>query len=377
LALRVVEAHVPADLSDEAREILRDLSHESWVQEGGRFGTIVFALLGAGRPGEALDRVHERLADRGGLLVLVKPLEGVLTRPPASGVRDARADARSAAAVSCEEFYARIADAAKLDRTYVVLVVLAAVVAAIGLARDNTAAVIGAMVVAPLLGPNMALAVGVVLGDSPLIHRALITNGVGLALALSSAAVLGLPLDPDLSTTELVSRTQVTVWNLVLALAAGCAGALSYTTGVPTFLTGVMVAVALLPPAVASGILLGEGELRGAFAALLLAVGNVTALTRAAILTFRWRGMRPRNWWQVDRARRSARLGVAIFVVLLSALAALIVASQTFGAGGQISCREPLRPSTSPASRRPSRPVGSTRKQDRDGRMSHEICVLD
>lgn len=88
--------------------------------------------------------------------------------------------------------------------------------------------------------------------------------------------------------------------------------------------------------AVASGILLGEGELRGAFAALLLAVGNVTALTLAAILTFRWRGMRPRNWWQVDRARRSARLGVAIFVVLLSALAALIVASQTFGGGLQI-----------------------------------------
>jgi uncharacterized hydrophobic protein (TIGR00341 family) len=193
------------------------------------------------------------------------------------------------------------------------------------------------MVVAPLLGPNMALALGMVLGDSPLIRRALITNGVGLALALSSAAVLGLPLDPDPATAELVSRTQVTVWDLVLALAAGCAGALSYTTGVPTFLTGVMVAVALLPPAVASGILLGEGELHGAFAALLLAAGNVTALTLAAMLTFLWRGMRPRNWWQVDRARRSARVGVAIFALLLIALAALVVVSQTLGGGGQIS----------------------------------------
>jgi uncharacterized hydrophobic protein (TIGR00341 family) len=337
LALRIVEAHVPTDLIDEAREVLRDLSHESWVQEGGRFGAIVSAVLGAGHTGEALDRLHERLADRGGLLVLVKPLEGVLPRPPASRVSDARADVRSAAAVSREEVYARIADSAQIDRTYVALVVLAAVVAAIGLARDNTAAVIGAMVVAPLLGPNMALALGMVLGDSPLIRRALITNGVGLAIALSSAAVLGLPLDPDLSANELVSRTQVTVWDLALALAAGCAGALSYTTGVPTFLTGVMVAVALLPPAVASGILLGEGDLRGAFAALLLAAGNVTALTLAAMLTFLWRGMSPRNWWQVDRARRSARVGVAIFALLLIALAALVVASQTFGVGGQSS----------------------------------------
>ena len=127
MALRVVEAHVPADLSEEAREILRDLSHESWVQEGGRFGAIVCAVLGAGHTGEALDRLHERLADRGGLLVLVKPLEGVLPRPPASRVSDARADVRSAAAVSREEVYARIADSAQLDRTYVALVVLAAV----------------------------------------------------------------------------------------------------------------------------------------------------------------------------------------------------------------------------------------------------------
>jgi uncharacterized hydrophobic protein (TIGR00341 family) len=336
LALRIVEAHVSADLSDEAREVLRELSHESWVQEGGRFGSIVFAVLGAGRTGEALDRLHERLADRGGLLVLVQPLDGVLPRPPASDVRETRADARSAAAVSREEVYARIADTAQLDRTKVALVVLSAVVAAIGLAHDNTAAVIGAMVVAPLLGPNMALALGMVLGDGPLIHRALVTNGVGLALALAAAAVLGLPLDPDLSTPELVSRTHVTVWDLVLALAAGCAGALSYTTGVPTFLTGVMVAVALLPPAVASGILLGQGELRGALAALLLAAGNVTALTLAAMLTFWWRGMRPRNWWQLDRARRSARLGVAIFVALLIALGVLVVGSQTFCGGWQI-----------------------------------------
>ena len=210
---------------------------------------------------------------------------------------------------------------------------LASVVAGIGLSRDNTAAVIGAMVVAPLLGPNMALALGTVLGDGPLIRRALITNSLGLALAFASAAVLGLALDADPSTPELASRTRVAVWDLLLPLAAGCAGALSYTTGVPTYLTGVMVAVALLPPAVASGLLLAAGELGGAWAALLLAGGNLTALTLAAMLTFMLRGMRPRNWWQEERARRSAQLGVAIFVALFVALAVLIAASEkSFGA---------------------------------------------
>jgi uncharacterized hydrophobic protein (TIGR00341 family) len=330
MALRIVEAHVPPDLSDAAREILQALCHETWTHEGGRYGTVVSAVVGSDRTGEALDRLHDELADRGGLLVLVQPLAGMMPRPLAGGVDDARAGARSAAAVSREEVYAGIADAGQLDRTYVALVVLATLVAGIGLARDNTAAVIGAMVVAPLLGPNMALALGMILGDGRLIRRAVATNGAGLALCLASSAALGLALDADPTTRELASRTHVGVWDLVLALAAGCAGALSYTTGVPTYLTGVMVAVALLPPAVASGMFLAGGELERGLAALLLAGGNVTALTLAAMLTFWWRGMRPRNWWQVDRARRSARLGVAVFVALLVLLGALVVGSQRF-----------------------------------------------
>lgn len=330
MALRIIEAHVAPDLCDEAQAVLGEFGGEHWTQEGGRFGAIVSAILGAERTGEALDRLHEKLADRGGLLVLVQPLDGVLPRPLASPAKEARVGARSAAAVSREEVYANIADTARLNGAYLALVILASVVAGIGLSRDNTAAVIGAMVVAPLLGPNMALALGMVLGDGPLVRRALIATGVGLLLCIVSSAVLGLALEVDPSTPELASRTQVVIWDLVLALAAGCAGALSYTTGAPTYLTGVMVAVALLPPTVASGMLLAQGQLAGAAAALLLAAGNITALTLAAMLTFLWRGMRPRNWWQEEHARHSARLGVAVFVALLVALAVLIAIAQEY-----------------------------------------------
>jgi len=88
-----------------------------------------------------------------------------------------------------------------------------------------------------------------------------------------------------------------------------------------------MVAVALLPPTVASGMLVSAGEFRGAGSAILLAFGNVTAVTLAAILTFVWRGMSPRNWWLADRARTSARRGIMIFVVLLAILAGIILLS--------------------------------------------------
>ena len=243
---------------------------------------------------------------------------------PAAIDHPGRAERVRSAAVSREEVYANIADGAKLHRHYLTLVVLAAIVAGVGLTNDNTAAVIGAMVVAPLLGPNMAIALGIVLGDLALVRRALVTTGAGFALTLIFAVFLGLALGADPTTPELASRTQVGIWDVALALAAGCAGALAFTSGAPTYLTGVMVAVALLPPTVACGMLLSSGNWAGAANALLLAASNVTAVTLAAILTFAWRGMRPRNWWLAERARSSARNGIVTFVGLLVLLAGII-----------------------------------------------------
>ena len=325
MALKLIEAHVDASLAEDAEEALSSLSSHTWQEDGGRHGVLVRAVVGAARSGTALDALHERIADRGRLTVLVSSLDAVLPRPLASSSPQRQDGLRTAAAVSREEVYASIADGAKLHRHYLLLVVLAAVVAGVGLSHDNTAAVIGAMVVAPLLGPNMAIALGLVLGDLALVRRALITTGAGFALTLVFSTFLGFALQVDPSIPELASRTNVGPWDIVLALAAGCAGALAFTTGAPTYLTGVMVAVALLPPTVACGLLISAADWGGAASALLLAGGNVTAVTLAAIVTFSWRGMRPRNWWLADRARSSARRGAVVFVILLALLFGVIL----------------------------------------------------
>lgn len=330
MALKLLEAHVPSDLCDEAEELLREVARATWTEPGGSYGAVVRAVVGTDRSGRAMDLLHEKLSPRGGLRVLIQPLDAVLPRPLASQVVEGRSEIRSAAAVSREEVYGNIADGAALSRDYLALVVLASVVAAIGLARNNAAAVIGAMVVAPLLAPIMALSLGLVLGERALVGRALSTNGAGFALSFVSAAGLGLLLRVDPTLPELASRTQVGVSDMVLALAAGCAGTLAYTSGAPAFLTGVMVAVALLPPAVAGGLLLSVGELRGMLAALLLSAANVTALTLASMVTFLWRDMRPRRWWEADRAKRSARWGIAVFAALFLGLVALVLASRRF-----------------------------------------------
>ena len=140
------------------------------------------------------------------------------------------------------------------------MVALSTVVAAIGLSHNSVAVIIGAMVIAPLLGPNVALSLGITLGDLSLLRQGLLTALAGIAAALALSVIIGVLLDVDPTLSEMASRTRVGLGDIVVALASGSAGALAFTTGVSATLIGVMVAVALLPPLVTSGLLLGGGH---------------------------------------------------------------------------------------------------------------------
>jgi uncharacterized hydrophobic protein (TIGR00341 family) len=115
------------------------------------------------------------------------------------------------------------------------------------------------------------------------------------------------------------------VAHIFLALASGSAGALSFTTGISTALIGVMIAVALLPPLVALGLLIGSGYYPQAFEALLLVLINVICINLAGVTTFWAQGIHPRKWWKEDRAKKATRIAVLIWFVLLTALASIIV----------------------------------------------------
>ncbi len=117
------------------------------------------------------------------------------------------------------------------------------VVVGIGLLEDNVAVVRGAMVIAPLLGPNIALALGSALGDGARIWRAskIFLSGLGCAILLGAG--IGLFWPYGLDSVELLARTNVGLDSVTLALASGLAAVISLTTSVPSVLVGVMVAV--------------------------------------------------------------------------------------------------------------------------------------
>lgn len=185
------------------------------------------------------------------------------------------------------------------------------------------------MVIAPLLAPNVALALATTLGDRELALTSIRSALIGLSLATSLAVLYGLVLHVDPAASEIASRTRADLGDVALALAAGTAAALTITSGMSGALIGVMVAVALLPPTIVTGMLIGGGFFHEALGAAELLAINLVCLILAAIVTFLVQGIRPTSWWEAKVARRAtvrALLGGGVLLVLLLVLLLLRVA---------------------------------------------------
>ncbi|MZH41957.1 MAG: TIGR00341 family protein, partial [Nitrospinae bacterium] len=234
-------------------------------------------------------------------------------------------ETRKTVTTTREELYNDVVRNANLDSTYLLLVFLSTVVVAIGLLEDNVAVVIGAMVIAPLLGPNMALALGAALGDMALMWQATKTTIAGVTLALSLSIIIGIIYPINLESHELIARTDVGLDSVVLALASGAAAVLSLTTGLASVLVGVMVAVALLPPTATLGLMMGAGQPRLALGAALLLAVNIVSVNLAAKVVFWVRGVKPRSWLEKQKANQSMVTYLVLWAVSLLVLLVVIL----------------------------------------------------
>jgi uncharacterized hydrophobic protein (TIGR00341 family) len=332
MALRLLEIIVDVDRIGELEVLLKEEKTLGvWTGELSAGQSRARVLLQATRTEELADKVRRTFGSSDGFRIMLFAVEATVPVPkeePKEERKPATPEKKKkkyADRASREELYNSIAEGAKLSRVFVLMVILSAIVAAIGLIKDNVAVVVGAMVIAPLLGPNVALSLGTTLGDIPLTLRSLKTNAVGVVIAFAVAVTAGaiFPVDPAIK--EIASRTVVDVYDVVLALAAGAAGALAYTSAVPSSLVGVMVAVALLPPLVAAGLLLGAGYTALSFAALVLVLTNVACINLSGILMFLARRVRPRTWWEEKSARKATRRAIALWVFILALVIVVIL----------------------------------------------------
>ncbi len=208
---------------------------------------------------------------------------------------------------------------------FLLLVALSTVVAAIGLLQDNVAVIIGAMVIAPLLAPNISAALSIALGQFQLARDATSTLMSGVGLAFAIAFVIGLIWPDKIAGPELLGRTVVGIDSSVLAFASGMAGVLSLTSGVPAVLVGVMVAVALLPPLVTSAILLSWYDIQSGINALMLFIINIAAINLSAHITLYFNAVRPRTLVLSSKASRNSLVSSVTWLIVLIVITGLAV----------------------------------------------------
>jgi len=215
----------------------------------------------------------------------------------------------------------RIIDPSQPSNAYYLLVCLSAIIATFGLLANSTAVVIGAMLVAPLMGPIFGIALSLATGDRRLLKTALFAEIVGVILAIGLPVLIGLiPLRPDFG-SEILARTQPTIYDVLIALASGLAGAYALVDEkISPALPGVAIATALVPPLAACGLNIAAGNWAQAWGAFLLFLVNFIAIEFAAASIFMLFGLveftKIGNGSPIKAVIR--RLGISFFILLLA-----------------------------------------------------------
>jgi uncharacterized hydrophobic protein (TIGR00271 family) len=215
------------------------------------------------------------------------------------------------------EVRAEIRGGTRVSGTFLLLNSLAAVIAAYGLLQNSPATVIGSVVLAQELGPILGISLALNDGDLRLLRRSFVAEAVGMALILAIAVLIGLLHRGVPFGSEVLNRTAPTILDLVIAFAAGAAGAYAATTSkVSGTLVGVAITTSLLPPLAAAGLLVARGEQRLALGAALLFITNLVAIQLAAAVVLFVRGYHARLEDTDDRTDLLGRNAVSLVLTL-------------------------------------------------------------
>ncbi len=203
---------------------------------------------------------------------------------------------------------------------FFILIFLSAGIATYGLLQNSGAVIIGAMLVAPLMSPIVAIAMSMVRGDVRRLGVAAQSTAQGVLLAIAVGAVLTFLSPIKSPTNEIMGRVNPNLLDLSIAFLSGAAGAYAMSRkSIASALPGVSIAVALVPPLAVVGYGFAVADMDIAFGALLLFLTNLVAIVLAASLVFialDFLSTEKQTWNEIVRGLK-VTVAFAIVVVLI------------------------------------------------------------
>jgi uncharacterized hydrophobic protein (TIGR00271 family) len=219
-----------------------------------------------------------------------------------------------------------------LSFDYIAFIILAAIMAGIGLIQNNVTVIVASMLLSPLMGPMLGVAFGYVIRDNALFVKGTRNELIGLTLSLLVGVVTAIVmplLDPTIITTidnnlgagnitEITRRAGFNPLDVGVAIFSGAAVAVSVTKGDMSSLVGVAISAALMPPAVNASMMMVLGLAYGYATFFAVGVGsfallamNIILIVISAFVMFKVKGLtsladKSATWTAVTEFRKSS-----------------------------------------------------------------------
>ena len=209
-----------------------------------------------------------------------------------------------------QELFKVLRENAKLSSSFIVMMILATLIATFGLFGDSSPVIIGAMILAPIIAPIVSFSMGMVRYDTNMLKAGIVTILIGTIVALIFAAGVSVIIPLKVLTGEINARLSPNLLDMGIAVASGVAAAYAHAKeGIAKSLAGVAIAVALVPPLAVAGIGIGWWDWDVFSGAFLLYLTNLAGIIMFAGITFLLLGFAP---------FRRARMGLIYTLIIIA-----------------------------------------------------------
>jgi uncharacterized hydrophobic protein (TIGR00341 family) len=335
MKMQLIDIHIPTKHHEKTAEKLQSFPHKSyWSQEKSKDIQNVRMIVESEHVEEILNYLEEISNVVDGFETVLIPVQTYISRDTIHERTNEKEkekenkDQSKLLRISRQELIQTIEKNSYITMNYTLLIILSAVVATVGFIKNSEAVVIGAMVIAPMIGPVISISFSAILGDYKKMNKSMVTFLFGFVIVILISIGFSYFFQMGTDTDQFLARAEVTLSDFVLALASGAAGALAIINRLAGSLVGVMVAVALLPPTVAFGLSIGQALWSEAYGSFLLIIVNVTCILLSAITIFSISGIRPVRWKEVQRANVSRTLSFVFIGAILGLLLLVIIVGQ-------------------------------------------------
>ena len=260
--MRQLQITIPNDKIDSVIEILKNLGLVGIFLLTGEEDSLIFVRTRIVKESAVVEQLNK--IGVGVTYGIIDILELKATVPPLDMLEGKEKEALESR-IAVEEIYNDILKNASLSVNYFTFILISAIIAGIGLLSNNAAIVVASMVIAPLMGPILAMSYGLVINDNLLIRESLKTELIGFVISFFIGMGLGavgfiMPINAANVPNEILIRGAFTwiglIFNIIIAIAIGIAVGFSLTGGISSSLVGIAIGASLMPPVVNIGICL-------------------------------------------------------------------------------------------------------------------------